>query len=308
MAEISTSSKVFVYDKASGKKAFFALGSNGNLGLKTLRNIFPDAVGLIQEEDGALDFSLAFDGDNILAPEGQWDGKKFRVVLRRAPQSTPAQVGLPSTPTELFPRRTFEQGSVEIMSYWTGKFFRVKGARSDGFGVLVDSSQILTFAHLGFNLQQTYEATNDYGKKYSVECVFINKRLDIAMLKNEELPSLPLGNGSLFPGSACLFVYYPAESTTTTPSIIQGKIEGMCHDKIHLTCSFETIEEYSNGVVFNYNARLGGILSGPVPELNSDETKEDECPAFSKKRKLYKILELSTIAAARAHFPTASSS
>jgi hypothetical protein len=90
-----------------------------------------------------------------------------------------------------------------VHAQWQSRAFYVCGKKLNGSGVLLDERRIFTAAHLGFEINKSFEVSNaEYGR-VSALCVYICKRYDFAILKFEQLPEQIVVQGLLNQGWEC---------------------------------------------------------------------------------------------------------
>jgi hypothetical protein len=90
-----------------------------------------------------------------------------------------------------------------VFACWSARVFPIQGDRLRGSGVLINNKRVLTAAHLGFTIGNKYIINGTEIRDVVVECVYISKRTDFALLRSDDLPEMNCPAEALNRGHTC---------------------------------------------------------------------------------------------------------
>ncbi|CAB3409333.1 unnamed protein product [Caenorhabditis bovis] len=180
------------------------------------------------------------------------------------------------------------------MNFWENRVFRISGNKLTGTCVLINERHVLTAAHLSFKLNQSYKIKGAGNQEFAVNCIFICKHRDFAILQSDDFPIMELTMGSLGRGAKYFLMGYPNGVDSSIPTITKGTIEGHMDDCLHLVGTPGPKQGYSSAPVFNESGRLAGLLLGGTTGLSVNTTIQ-ECLVSSAEQKYARILGIGYI-------------
>ncbi|CAL2042688.1 unnamed protein product [Caenorhabditis brenneri] len=250
--------------------------------IKRLFLLPPDAiVQLLFERNGIKTHCRINEaGDTFLLPSS-WPTMEFFVQSFRPP-------------TPIYIQERELALITPIKNFWEDKVFRVFGNKLTGTCVLINDRRVLTAAHLSFTLNGTYTIKGTGNREFSVTCVFICKRRDIAILESDALPTLELPIDSLVEGSKYFIMGYPNGVDSSIPTITTGTTKGFMDDHIHQVGTPGPKRGYSCAPVFNDSGDLAGLLLGGTSGISDNRTIQ-ECLDSSAEQKYARILAIDVI-------------
>ncbi|KAF1757309.1 hypothetical protein GCK72_013764 [Caenorhabditis remanei] len=265
----------------------------------SLRHAFllpPDAIVNLSYESNGMQIHCAAQSVPkicFLLPDG-WSTMQFFSESNRAPSRIATSMDIQERPLSSFELEKEADRITRIMNFWESRVFRISGNKLTGTCVLINDRHVLTAAHLSFKLNQSYKIKGAGNQEFTVNCVFICKPLDFAILQSDDFPILELSMTSLERGAKFFMMGYPDCVDSSNPTITKGTIKGHMDDCLHLVGTPGSKRGYSGAPVFNDSGRLAGLLLGGTSTLSVNTTIQ-ECLDSSAEQKYARILGIGYI-------------